>query len=131
MASSKEKKDAGVLWEENAEAWSELARMGYDIYRDGVNSPTFIAQFPSVRGLVGLDVGCGEGDNTRRVARLGAKMFAVDISKTFIRYARQHEDASPLGIQYEMSCGSQMAFPDEQFDFVISTMALMDMKDLE
>ncbi len=129
--SSDKKEDVGTLWEENAEAWSELARLGYDIYRDGVNSPSFLAELPSVSGLIGLDVGCGEGENTRRVARLGAQMFAVDISRTFVRYAAEKEEAEPLGIQYGTASGAQLAFPDEYFDFVISTMALMDMEDLE
>ena len=55
----------GSYWDENAEAWAELARAGYDHFRDGLNTPAFLAMLPEVDGLAGLDIGCGEGHNTR------------------------------------------------------------------
>ncbi len=58
-------------WEANAETWTRHARAGYDIYRDALNTPSFMAMLPPVRGLDGLDIGCGEGSNTRRLAELG------------------------------------------------------------
>jgi 2-polyprenyl-3-methyl-5-hydroxy-6-metoxy-1,4-benzoquinol methylase len=33
-----------------------------------------------VDGKFGLDLGCGEGHNTRQLAKLGADMVALDIS---------------------------------------------------
>ena len=29
----------GSLWDENAEAWTTLTRLGYDKYRDHINTP--------------------------------------------------------------------------------------------
>jgi hypothetical protein len=58
----------GSYWDENAQAWAELARAGFDHYRDGLNTPAFLAMLPEVDGLVGLDLGCGEGHNTRLLA---------------------------------------------------------------
>ena len=43
-------------WERITEAWTALARAGYDVHRDKANTPV-----PDVDGLKGLDVGCGEG----------------------------------------------------------------------
>jgi trans-aconitate methyltransferase len=62
-------KDVGRFWECNAEAWTKLARSGYDIYRDGFNTPALFAMLPDVGGLAGVDVGCGEGRNTRVLVR--------------------------------------------------------------
>ena len=36
---------------------------------------------PDVRGLLGLDIGCGEGHNTRLLAGRGARVVAVDIAR--------------------------------------------------
>ena len=69
-------------WEANAEAWTQQSRAGFDIYRDALNTPAFLTMLPPVKGLSGLDVGCGEGSNTRLLARLGARMQAVDIAPT-------------------------------------------------
>ncbi len=40
--------DVGSYWDENAQAWTELVRAGYDHYRDGLNSPAFLAMLPEV-----------------------------------------------------------------------------------
>ena len=81
----------GRCWDENAEVWTRLVREGYDVYRDHLNTPAFLAMLPPVRGLAGLDIGCGEGSNTRQLARRGARMAAVDISQTFVSHANAEE----------------------------------------
>ena len=60
-------------WEANAETWARHVRAGNDIYRDGLNTPAFLDMLPPVRGLRGLDIGCGQGSNTRQLARLGRR----------------------------------------------------------
>jgi len=102
--------DAAALWEANADAWTRLSRAGYDIYRDQVNTPAFLAMLPPVDGLDGLDVGCGEGSNTRQLARRGARMRGLDIAPTFIRHARQIEQAEPLGIDFQVGDGMALPF---------------------
>src|SRR5215203_6765141 len=92
--------EAGAYWNDNAAAWTLMAQSGYDIYRDHLNTPAFFARLPGVDGLQGLDIGCGEGHNTRLLARRGALMQGIDISEVFIQAARQKESAEPLGIKY-------------------------------
>jgi SAM-dependent methyltransferase len=116
-------------WEANAATWTRHARAGYDIYRDALNTPAFLSMLPPVVGLRGLDVGCGEGSNTRRLAQLGASMSAVDIAPTFIRHAREAEEAGPLGIAYGIADATALPFADDSFDFVTAFMSLMDMPD--
>ena len=78
-------KEVGKYWDENAENWTRLARMGYDQSRDLINSPAFFKMLPDIAKLKGLDIGCGEGYNTRIAAKKGAKLTAIDISKVFIK----------------------------------------------
>lgn len=121
--------DVGNLWEANAEAWTALVRAGCDVCRDLYNSPTFFRMLPSVEGLHGLDIGCGEGHNTRQLAARGARMSAVDIAGTVIGHARQAEADRPLGIHYQVASAKQLPFGDGQFDFVTAFMSLQDMPD--
>ena len=116
-------------WEENAEAWTRQARAGLDVYRDALNTPAFLAMLPPIAGLEGLDVGCGEGANTRELARRGARMHAIDIAPTFVRHARAAEIEQPLGITFEVGDGMGLPFADARFDFVTAFMSLMDMPD--
>ena len=118
------------LWEGNAEAWTRLARKGHDIYRDALNTPAFLGMLPPVRGLSGLDIGCGEGTNTRRLAELGARMTAVDIAPTFVRHARETERENPLGIDYQLGDAMALPFADRTFDFATAFMSLMDVPDI-
>ncbi|MBY8985188.1 MAG: class I SAM-dependent methyltransferase [Candidatus Lokiarchaeota archaeon] len=123
--------DVGRYWDENAENWTKLVRMGYDRSRNLVNSPAFFKMLPDVNNLEGLDIGCGEGYNTRITANLGAKVTAIDISKVFIQYANQSEEKEPLGIKYQVASGANLPFSNNHFDFVIATMSLMDMAENE
>jgi ubiquinone/menaquinone biosynthesis C-methylase UbiE len=122
-------REVAALWESNAETWTSHARKGYDVYRDALNTPAFLDLLPPVDGLSGLDVGCGEGANTRQLAQRGARMTAVDIAPTFIRHAQATEDAEPLGICYQVGDGMALPFPERSFDFVTAIMSLMDMPD--
>ena len=116
----------GELWNANAEAWTTLTRLGYDKYRDHINTPAFMNMLPDVTGLRGLDVGCGEGHNTRLVAQRGARLTALDIAGRFIRYAQEQESQEPLGITYLHASAVEMPLPDASFDFVMATMSMMD-----
>lgn len=124
-----ESDDPAACWEENAETWTRQTRAGYDVYRDALNSPAFLALLPPVDGLEGLDVGCGEGTNTRRVAALGARMRGLDIAPTFIRHARETERADPMGVAYDEGDASALPFAGASFDFVTAFMSLMDVPD--
>jgi ubiquinone/menaquinone biosynthesis C-methylase UbiE len=124
-------KEAGQFWNESAESWVKLARAGYDIYRDHLNTPAFFAMLPDVEGLAGLDIGCGEGYNTRLVARRGARVTAVDISEVFITHARQHERETPLGIEYQIASAVDLPFADSSFDFAVAFMSLMDVPETD
>jgi ubiquinone/menaquinone biosynthesis C-methylase UbiE len=123
--------EVGTLWNHNAEAWTRLARAGYDVYRDYLNTPAFLDMLPDVDGLLGLDIGCGEGHNTRQIARLGAHLTAIDISEVFIRHAREMEEQEPLGIDYRVASAVELPFPDGHFDFAIAVMSLMDVPETD
>ena len=109
--------------------WTRHARAGYDIYRDGLNTPAFLDMLPPVHGLFGLDVGCGEGSNTRELVRLGARMCAIDVAPTFIRHAQDTERAKPFGITYLVADATDSPFAADSFDFATAFMSMMDMAD--
>ncbi len=117
--------EAGRFWNANAEAWTKLSRAGYDVYRDYLNTPAFFEMLPDVTGLRGLDIGCGEGHNTRLLAKRGAKVTAIDIAENFIAYAQQAEAKQPLGIDYRVASAVELPFADATFDFATGFMSLM------
>jgi ubiquinone/menaquinone biosynthesis C-methylase UbiE len=124
-------REVGEYWERNAEAWTRLCRQGFNVSRDEITTPAFLALIPEVAGLSGLDIGCGDGYNTRLVARRGARMTAVDIAPTFIRLAREQEERDPVGVDYRVASAAELPFPDRAFDFVVAFMSFMDIPDLD
>jgi ubiquinone/menaquinone biosynthesis C-methylase UbiE len=123
--------EVGRYWNANAESWTTLARAGYDVYRDYLNTPAFFAMLPEVRGLAGLDIGCGEGHNTRLLAQRGARVTAIDIAEDFIAYAQQAEADEPLGIEYRVASAVALPFPAMTFDFATGFMSFMDIPETE
>jgi ubiquinone/menaquinone biosynthesis C-methylase UbiE len=124
-------KEVGKYWDENAENWTKLSRLGYDRCRDLINTPAFFKMLPNIENLNGLDIGCGEGYNTRIAARKGAKLAAIDISPKFIASAKESETQNSLGIKYQIASAVDLPFPNNFFDFAIATMSLMDIADIE
>src|SRR5436853_2176161 len=124
-------REAGRYWNESAESWTKLARAGYDVYRDHLNTPAFFAMLPSVEGLSGLDIGCGEGHNTRLLAKRGARLSAIDIAEVFIAHAREAEQQTPLGIDYRVASAVALPFEDATFDFATGFMSFMDVPETD
>lgn len=119
-------------WDGNSAVWADQVRKGFDIYREVLNNPSMFEMIGSVKGKVVLDVGCGEGHNTRTLARLGAKVVGIDISPKMIELAAAAEIDEPLGISYHACSFSRMPlFKDSTFDRVVGFMSLMDGPDYE
>lgn len=123
--------EVGHYWNGNAPTWTLLSRAGYDIYRDHLNTPAFFEILPDIKGLNGLDIGCGEGSNTRLLAQRGAKISAIDIPEEFIRQAQHTEANTPLPIHYQVASAVALPFADRTFDFATAFMSLMDIPQTE
>jgi ubiquinone/menaquinone biosynthesis C-methylase UbiE len=123
-----ERPDTRALWSANAAAWTDLTRAGFDVYRDLVNTPAFFALLPPIDGLRCLDLGCGEGHNTRLLADQGGNVVALDVVEVFIRSAVRDERRP---IRYVVGDGAVLPFGDATFDAVTAFMSLMDVADPE
>jgi ubiquinone/menaquinone biosynthesis C-methylase UbiE len=123
--------EVGRFWNGNAAVWTKLSRSGYDVYRDYLNTPAFFALMPAVEGLSGLDIGCGEGHNTRLLAKRRARMTAIDIAEAFIVHAQQAEVREPLGIIYRVASGVELPFANATFDFTTGFMSFMDIPETD
>jgi SAM-dependent methyltransferase len=124
-----DERDVRRHWDANADTWTRLSRAGYDIYRDGLNTPAFMAMLPDIAGRRGLDVGCGEGHNTRLLAARGAPMTAVDLSAVFLAHARRAQATPGPPVRYVHASAASLPFGDAAFDFATAFMSLMDMHD--
>jgi len=116
-------------WDDASESWVDFVRQGKDFCRDKMNNPATFGLIGNVKGQHVLDLACGEGLNTRVLARKGAKVTGVDFSMKLIELARMEETREKLGIDYWTSNVADLSeFPNNHFDVVTCFMALMDIK---
>jgi SAM-dependent methyltransferase len=77
-----------------------------------------------------LDAGCGEGQYSRSLKALGARMVGIDGSDTMIRVARERDAGHD--IPFDVADLMQpLAFPDQCFDAIISAGVLMSLPALD
>jgi ubiquinone/menaquinone biosynthesis C-methylase UbiE len=97
----------------------------------GLDDPLVTQLLGDIANQVVLSLACGQGQDARLLARLGARVTGIDLSAGMLRYAVKHETASPLGIAYVRGDAQTLTeFADSSFDGVLCHMALMDIPDL-
>jgi SAM-dependent methyltransferase len=116
---------------EATEAWSGPLFERFVSFRDvvtdglGAHGEAAIAAHPPQRGDRVLDVGCGFGDTTQRLAGLvgDGEVVGVDVSEPFIELARR-ESAATDNVSYLVE-DVQVADFAGPFDYVFSRMGIM------
>jgi ubiquinone/menaquinone biosynthesis C-methylase UbiE len=119
--------DSPAEYDEVAEAY----RRTLDAAGVGLADPVTTELLGDVSGQVALSLACGQGQDARLLARLGATVTGIDFSAEMLRYANEHEAANPRGITYVQGDAQELAgFADASFDGVLCHMALMDIPEL-
>ena len=137
MMSKKENLNQETLeaWEANAEVWD--ARMG-----DEGNDFFNILCWPALASLLDpkpdshiLDIACGNGLTTRRLAEMGCSVTAFDFSANLIDYAKKrlaaHRSKVDLHVLDATNESQLRSLGEGKFDSALSNMALFDMADIE
>jgi len=119
-------------WNDAVESWVDFVRKGKDYYRDELNNPATFRLIGDVRDRLVLDLACGEGYNTRILARKGAKVTGIDFSEKLIELAKREEAKEKLGICYYVLDATDLKeFSSNHFDVVACFMSLQDIENYE
>lgn len=122
-------------WEANAALWDE--RMG-----DDGNDFFNVLCWPSLESLLDvqpgqhiLDIACGNGLTSRRLATLGAQVTAFDFSANLIEKAKARSTDYVSQITYSVIDATNdsqlLSLGEGIYDSALSNMALFDMADIE
>jgi SAM-dependent methyltransferase len=126
--------------DDNRRIWNANARWWDDQIGDGNDFQTLLIEPPTERlldlrtGDVVVDIACGAGRFTRRMAQLGAQVVAFDYSEEFIARARERTPSdAPIEYRVADAANAQalLALGATRFNKAVCTMALMDMPQIE
>lgn len=122
------------IWDAKAAYWDERMGEGNLFHRVLIGPAT--ERLLAVRtGETVLDIACGNGQVARRLAALGARLVACDISATFLDLARARTTEHADRIEYRWLDATDrdqlLALGPGRFDAAVCTMALMDMTEID
>jgi SAM-dependent methyltransferase len=106
------------LWERHATWWQEGFTDGADPEYEEQILPLIANLLHGARRV--LDVGCGEGQVSRRIAGLGAEVVGLDPTAAQIRVAHQRGGAA----RYIRARSEEIPSPNASFDAVVLCLAL-------
>lgn len=121
-----------VAWEKKAAFWDEMMGEGNAFQRELIG-PATERLLEVLPGESVLDVACGNGVFSRKLAELGVTVVAVDFSEKFVELARARTERAGYGdaVEYLVADATDeeqmLALGEERFDAVVCNMALMDM----
>jgi ubiquinone/menaquinone biosynthesis C-methylase UbiE len=116
-----------AAYDEVAEAYSHAL----DPEGAGLVDSVLAELIGEVAGQEVLSLACGQGQDARLLAHIGAVVTGVDVSEEMLRHAREHEAAEPRGVRYVEGDARDLAeLGSASFDGVVCHMALMDIPDL-
>jgi len=128
--------ESRAAWDANAEVWD--TRMG-----DGGNDFFNLLQWPAIASFLKpqpagriLDVACGNGLTSRKLAGFGATVTAFDFSTELIRLAQSRQNPDARITYYTLDATDENALlktlsPHAPFDSALCNMALFDMAEIE
>ncbi len=118
------------IWERNAAFWDEYMGEG-GVFQRFLTHPATERLLELQPGDRVLDIACGNGAFTRRMAALGARVVGCDFSPTFIERAKARTTLNADRIEYRVLDATDeaqlMSLGPEPYNAAVATMALMDM----
>jgi len=125
------------IWDTNAEAWDKKIGSGGG-WQTTLIAPTIERMLNIQSGETVLDIACGNGQFSRRLADLGAKVVASDFSPKLIELAKGRSSEYAERIAYHVVDATDEAQllalsgeNQQQFDAAVCNNALMDMPAIE
>jgi 2-polyprenyl-3-methyl-5-hydroxy-6-metoxy-1,4-benzoquinol methylase len=122
------------VWNLNAAFWDERMGEGND-FVELLTWPPTVRLLELQAGERILDVACGNGLTSRRLAAMGARVVAFDFAVEMIERARQRTSTDAGEIEYHVLDATDQAallgLGEGEFDAAICNMALFDMAEID
>jgi SAM-dependent methyltransferase len=124
--------DSRSLWEANADVWALQLGTDGDETRRHYSDDSLFRMLGDVRGRDVVDLGCGNGYLTHKMARSGARVTGIDQSLGMLESARRARgDREPAVDFIHASMEDMSLVPSTSFDVAVSNYVLHDVANYE
>ncbi len=123
-------------WEANAEFWDDYMGDESNFFHRDMVRPHTEELLGDVAEKLILDIACGNGNFSERLAERGARVVAIDYSPKMVELARRRRVKFADSIEFAVcDAASQSELleiaSERMFDSAVANMALMDISDIE
>jgi 2-polyprenyl-3-methyl-5-hydroxy-6-metoxy-1,4-benzoquinol methylase len=126
--------DSQSRWDENAEYWDDYMGENSNQFHRELIRPNTEKLLEVKKDQTVLDIACGNGNFSRRLAELGAEVIAFDYSAKMIERAKLRSKDYLKRIDYKVidvtNYDSLIELGSQKFDSAVANMALMDIADI-
>lgn len=85
----------------------------------------------NVEGKEVLDIGCGRGNLSFYLARKGANVIGIDLSKNFINFCKNKPTKLNLKVEFRVMNAQIPDFEDNTFDIIVGSRIIHHLPDVE
>ena len=113
-----------AIFDEEAIHYDEWYGTKKGAFIDRIETKCAFELFETHEGMKILDVGCGTGNFSIKLAELGCEIVGIDVSDKMLEMARKKASSKNLKAEFLRMDACNLDFADETFDGVISIATL-------
>ena len=101
-------------------------RLNVKTFNEVLEKPIILSFLGNIKNKKILDAGCGSGIRSKILARKGAKVIGVDISKNMLDIAREY--CKGLKIRFDKASIDKLPYKNNSFDIIIASLVIHYLK---
>lgn len=117
------------IFDKEASSYDQWYQTKMGNFIDQVETGLAFNLFNVKEGIKVLDIGCGTGNFSIKLAQKGCKVIGIDVSEEMLSIAKKKAEKAGLDIQFYHMDVYDLKFEDESFDAVFSMAAFEFVKE--
>lgn len=118
-----------AIFDKEAKEYDNWYKSKLGEFVDKVETDSAFSLYKPTPGMKILDVGCGTGNFSIKLAEMGCKVIGIDKSGEMLSQAKEKAKKKGLDIEFHIMDIYDINFPDESFDGVFSMAAFEFIKE--
>jgi ubiquinone biosynthesis O-methyltransferase len=120
-----------AVFDDQAKTYDDWYKTKFGNFIDKVETDLAFRLFKPEKGMKILDIGCGTGNFSIKLAKMGCEVVGIDVSEEMLKKAEGKAKLEGLDIEFHKMDVYDLDFEDKSFDAVFSMAAFEFIKEPE